>query len=869
MKPRTFYTPILLTLLLTLLLTTSILVVFVVSPIHAQSEPAIVQISDNRTEHPNQAIPINEKFEITFQVTTSATHPQFPYDSNPPNGLIPSQGISVDAIFTDPQGVSYIQPAFYFQGFEYQVKQNKDWLYPTEGYAWKVRLAPDQVGQWQYRLKAEDQNGLVHSSVQTFTVASGTHPGFIQVSPDARYFQHSNGLYFPALGYNMNYNHVSWENPIQENQANFQIMQANGIQLARIWLSQWSIFGTEWQPWRIHYGNGYLPNNLLSLEEAGPGSDIVTKFDTSGWDKCIFNAWETPAPPLKPNTAYQIDIKYKAKNSANYIKLPGYESQPHGLVLKLGGWLWDDNDWTKRCYTPGNGTIISPHVNSDTSDWQILSGTFNSGDSDFMGRLYIVAENMTVANPGDPGANFYIERISVREIVGNNAFGPNIIQKPTFDQHTYFDQRNAYAFDLVLDLAHQHDVYFTIVLHEKNDWIFNRIDDKGILSNPTANNNANFYGPNRTVNKTRWLQQAYWRYVQARWGYSPNIHSWELLNEGDPNDKRHHNLADEFGKYMHCRVFDQAIGTGDAQNCNHTHPNKHLVSTSMWSTFPGSNFWNNPNYPNLDYADIHEYLDGKTDVAAYHNSLSLLYGARQPQGANKPLIRGETGLSDEVLADTQGIWLHNLVWSQIDSGGLIESYWYDTAHIYNQSRDLRPIFKTYFDFIKTVPLNNEQYQPLGATTSDPNLRAWGQKDLRNYNAHLWVQNKNHHFRNVINTVGVSPVNDTVTIAGFQPNTQYALETWDTYVGTVATTTITSTITGTLSLTINNLTDDRAFKIVNQSPIDLTETATPTPTPLSTATPHVTATPHSTATPLTTPTVRPFFSLHLPFLVDER
>jgi len=41
-----------------------------------------------------------------------------------------------------------------------------------------------------------------------------------------------------------------------------------------------------------------------------------------------------------------------------------------------------------------------------------------------------------------------------------------------------------------------------------------------------------FYGLGRSQNKVRWIQQTWWRYLQARWGYSPNIHSWELTNEG-------------------------------------------------------------------------------------------------------------------------------------------------------------------------------------------------------------------------------------------------------------------------------------------------------------------------------------------------
>ena len=94
------------------------------------------------------------------------------------------------------------------------------------------------------------------------------------------------------------------------------------------------------------------------------------------------------------------------------------------------------------------------------------------------------------------------------------------------------------------------------------------------------------------MTKTRWLQMAWWRYVQARWGYSPNIHSWELLNEGDPASSAHYQLADELGRSM--RQYA---------------PNHHLVSTSFWHSFPRDAFWANREYPNVDFADIHRYVD--------------------------------------------------------------------------------------------------------------------------------------------------------------------------------------------------------------------------------------------------------------------
>lgn len=58
--------------------------------------------------------------------------------------------------------------------------------------------------------------------------------------------------------------------------------------------------------------------------------------------------------------------------------------------------------------------------------------------------------------------------------------------------------------------------------------------------------------------KIRWLLEAWWRYLQARWGYSPAIYSWELLNEGVPDSTLHYILTDEY-----CYIIPALCYRGD------------------------------------------------------------------------------------------------------------------------------------------------------------------------------------------------------------------------------------------------------------------------------------------------------------------
>jgi hypothetical protein len=809
------------------------------------SGPLITDITTNATAYARAEVPAYEKFEVTFQVDTVAQNLQLPFDANPPVGLEPGIGLTVDALFTsDNWQTVHRQPAFYYQDFEHEIQAGQDWIYPTENYAWKVRFAPNQSGNWQYKLIAEDASGTTESEPEGFTVVDSAQRGFIRVSKqDPRYFEYDDGTYFPALGYNLNYRRVDWVNPIQANKADFEIMGQNGIQLVRMWLSQWGLFVSA-GPWQNYVG--WSP---LFFDETAPGSEVSLMLD-GGWNKCVVYGWEAPQIPLKRNTSYRIRTRYKIADMGPAVD-PG---KPYGLVAKYGGWLWGGQN---NCDLPGTGTLLTPHQNAVSQDWQTLESDFLSGDRDFMGLFHLALENVDQAT-------VYVDHVWIQEDLGNGRFGPNIVAKPDMDMHYYFEQRNSYAFDKVLELAHQSGVYFKVTLLEKEEKLSKQLDyagnffpDEPACGDDEAENVPDrcpdhkwFYGDWRNITKGRWLQQAFWRYVQARWGYSTQIHSWELLNEGDPFDGRHYTFADEFGKYMHCRTFGISVPTGDGEACTYDHPNDHLVTTSFWHSYPLENFWGNEAYPNLDYADIHRYIyegddswlrvdeswiqditpEDFYDTAMFTNRLSLLVGAQQPYGAAMPIMRGETGFifnnTDRFAQNADsGLWLHNYIWGGINPGGLIESYWASPPthnHVISEEsgtpHDHRPSFKSYYNFIKDIPMTNGHYQDVEAKVSnDDSLRAWGQKDLVAGQAHVWIQNKQHVWPNVVNEVSLSPASGTVTLSGFQADESYTAEWWDTYETDAAQQiinreTVLARSNGDIVLTITGLENDTAVKI---------------------------------------------------------
>jgi hypothetical protein len=148
----------------------------------------------------------------------------------------------------------------------------------------------------------------------------------------------------------------------------------------------------------------------------------------------------------------------------------------------------------------------------------------------------------------------------------------------------------------------------------------------------------------------------------------------------------------------------------------------------------------------------------------------------------KPIIRGEAGIDfkDEQVEqpglanDTSGVWLHNLLWSSLDSGGMLEQYWWNENIEQQPGPDGAPglyeLFSYFYDFLSDIPLNNGHYVDAKPSVSNSNLRVVGQKDTNNNRAHLWVQHRDHTWRNVVDGVGlVSPLSGEIILDGFSPN----------------------------------------------------------------------------------------------------
>ncbi|RJR29087.1 DUF5060 domain-containing protein [Candidatus Microgenomates bacterium] len=148
-----------------------------------------------------------EKFELTFQISrkfdANSFLPYYYYDAADTPSRFPGRtspygvdGITIEAHFIAPSGQEKTVPAFYFQDYN----RAGDKMTPTNNYSWKVRFAPEQLGQYRYYLTLQDKDGTTrHPSTGylTMNVNKSDSKGFVrQSSRDPRFLEFSNGQSF-------------------------------------------------------------------------------------------------------------------------------------------------------------------------------------------------------------------------------------------------------------------------------------------------------------------------------------------------------------------------------------------------------------------------------------------------------------------------------------------------------------------------------------------------------------------------------------------------------------------------------------------------------------------------------------------------
>ena len=91
----------------------------------------------------------------------------------------------------------------------------------------------------------------------------------------------------------------------------------------------------------------------------------------------------------------------------------------------------------------------------------------------------------------------------------------------------------------------------------------------------------------------------------------------------------------------------------------------------------------------------------------------------------------------------------------------------------------------------------------------------GQKNMSTGRMHLWVQNRQHTWKNVVDGMEIAAVSGELVAGGFRPRASYWIERWDTYEpggAILSAETIVADAAGGLTIPIRWLQRDVALKV---------------------------------------------------------
>lgn len=324
-------------------------------------------------------------------------------------------------------------------------------------------------------------------------------------------------------------------------------LAAMGVNLIRSWWTSFSadrnaiIFGANG-------GNPIWHNCTYDSVYARPGQLAVAKIPLSSSNPDVFQTmWAQPT--VKPLRKYRMSA----------------------LVKTVG--IVGTGDYGVCLFTQASSTRSRRLTGNN--DWTELTLDFTS----LAGWNYIT---IGVGSQYVTGGTAYCARVSLKEDLGGGQYGIELIPQPDFQAHMSYPQTAAAYLDSLLDKAAENDVYVRAVIMEKQDPFFSCIQADGTWG---TRDDGNVYASPTHAGRT--YQTYYWRYLIARYGYSTSLHSIEFCNEADPNSEAYYAAVAALGRYF--REND---------------PNRHLVSSSNWHSFPPK-MWSDPN---IDVADLHMYL---------------------------------------------------------------------------------------------------------------------------------------------------------------------------------------------------------------------------------------------------------------------
>lgn len=278
--------------------------------------------------------------------------------------------------------------------------------------------------------------------------------------------------------------------------------------------------------------------------------------------------------------------------------------------------------------------------------------------------FYPVGYNLAWHHKGEPTMGPLVESIAKMQAAGVNwtRIWMNVWDGKNLDwleptsaspKPGTLDLSVAKHWDEIIDALDAADVRFQLVLQHHGQ--YSTTTNENWSAHPWNTANGGFLDtPVKffTDEQAKKLTRAKYRYIVARWGYSPSVMAWELFNEVQFTDAFKSNVGEVAQWHAEMAAF---LREHDAY--------KHLVTTSSHIEEP--TLW-----PSMDYYQDHVYAP----------DLVTAVQALESKNLDKPYFYGEIGSNAFATQENQSDTIHHSLWASLMSnsaGGAMYWYWYE------------------------------------------------------------------------------------------------------------------------------------------------------------------------------------------------
>lgn len=250
-------------------------------------------------------------------------------------------------------------------------------------------------------------------------------------------------------------------------------------------------------------------------------------------------------------------------------------------------------------------------------------------------------------------------------------------------------QKQAFLLDKILDMCREKGIYVMLCLVPHGE--FSTTTNSNWENNPYSLKNDGLLKEPSEFFTDMIAREAFKnriKYIIARWGYSPNIFSWEIFNEVEWTDN--YNTENIVKWHMDIISYIKKLDV-----------NKHLISTSFANPNMDASVWK---LRDINFTQTHFY--GVKDGSELYE-----LSKEKTDKYSKPHIVSEFGMEagEDFIKnniDPEGISLINSIWAGVFTlsfGSPMPWYWDG----YIDKNNLFRIFKPLSEFVKDIKFQDE------------------------------------------------------------------------------------------------------------------------------------------------------------------